>query len=68
MSQRVADGRQQNVAARLVRLWFQGEPDVVLLLAHVVAQDVQRLAVAVQRGRHVLAAPDSAPSRPPHST
>ena len=54
--ERVADGRQQDVAARLVRLGLQGEADVVALLADVAAEDVQALLVPVERGGDVLAA------------
>src|SRR4051794_34365127 len=38
--ERVPDGRQQDVAARLVRLRLDGEPEVVALLEHVVTQHV----------------------------
>ena len=54
--ERVADGGQQDVAARLVRLGLEGEPDVVALVAHVGAEQVQALLVAVERGGDVLAA------------
>jgi hypothetical protein len=52
--QRVADRRQQDVAARLVGLGLDREPDAVALLGHVLAEQVQALLVAVQRGPHVL--------------
>ncbi len=52
--QRMADGRQEDVAARLVRLRLEGEADVVAAVEGVAAQRVERLAVAVQRGADVL--------------
>ena len=50
----VPDGRQQDVAARLVRLRLDGEPQVVALVGDVLGQQVDALAVAGQRGLHVL--------------
>ena len=52
--QRVPDGRQQDVAARLVGLGLDGEPQVVAAVEHEAAQQVHRLAVAVERGPDVL--------------
>ena len=52
--QRVADGRQQDVAARLVGLGLDREPQVVALVDDVLAEEVERLLVAVERGRDVL--------------
>ena len=46
--QRVPDGRQQDVAARLVRLRLDREPDVVALVGDVAGEQVHRLAVAVR--------------------
>ena len=40
----VPDRRQEDVAARLVRLGLEREPQVVPLRRHVVAQEVQRVA------------------------
>ena len=51
---RVADRRQQDVTARLVRLRLQREPDFVALLAHIRAEDVHRLLVAVECGADIL--------------
>ena len=62
------DGRQQDVAARLVRLRLDREAEVVALLPDVGAEQVHRLLVPVERRVHVLRATDSAPSRPPQST
>ncbi len=50
----VADGGEQDVAARLVRLGLEGEPEVVALLEDVVAEDVEGLLVAVEGGPDVL--------------
>jgi hypothetical protein len=52
--QRVPHRGQQDVAARLVRLRLDREPDVVALVAHVGAEQVQALGVPVQRGPDVL--------------
>jgi len=52
--QRVPDGGQQDVAARLIRLRLDREPDVVALVAHVRAEQVQAFGVPVQRGPDVL--------------
>ena len=51
---RVAEGRQQDVAARLVRLRLDGEADVVALVGDVVAEQVDGLAVALERRADVL--------------
>jgi hypothetical protein len=66
--QRVADGRQQDVPARLVRLGLDGEPDAVALLEHVAGQRVDRLAVSIQRGADVLRPVVLSPSRPPQNS
>lgn len=55
--QRVADGRQQDVAARLVRLGLDGEPDVVALVDHIGGQQVHALLVTAERGPDVLGGP-----------
>ena len=47
--ERVADGRQQDVAAGLVRLGLDGEAQVVALVGDVLAEQVHGLAVAVER-------------------
>ena len=52
--QRVADGRQEDVAARLVGLGLHREAQVVALVEHVVAEHVDRLAVALERVARVL--------------
>jgi hypothetical protein len=52
--QRVPDGRQEDVAARLVGLRLEGEAQLVALRDDVVAQHVDRLAVAVERVARVL--------------
>ena len=52
--QRVPDGRQQDVAARLVRLRLDREPDVVALVEDVPRQQVQALGVPVERHPHVF--------------
>ncbi len=52
--QRVADGRQEDVPARLVGLGLHREAQVVAVVEHVVAEDVDRLAVALQRVARVL--------------
>ncbi len=49
-------GRQQDVAAGLVRLRLDGEADAVALLDHVGGEQVEALAVAVERGLDVLGA------------
>ncbi len=51
-----ADGRQVDVAARLVGLGLQRELQVVLLVAHVVAEEVERVAEALQASSGFLAA------------
>ena len=50
----VPDGRQEDVAARLVRLRLQRELQVVLLRAHVLAQEVDRVAEPLDRFLRVL--------------
>src|SRR6266508_4043786 len=52
--QTVADGRQEDVAARLVGLGLEGEAQLVALPQDVLAEEVDRLLVAVERGAHVL--------------
>ena len=52
--QRVTDRGQQDVAARLVGLGLDREADVVALVGDVVAEEVDGLAVALQRGAHIL--------------
>ncbi len=52
--QGVADGRQQDVAARLVRLRLDREADRVVLLGDVLAEQVKGLLQAVERDPHVL--------------
>ncbi len=54
--QRVTDGRQQDVAARFIGLRLDGEPQRVLLVKDVLAEQVERLAIAFERGPHVLGA------------
>ena len=56
--QRVPDGRQEDVAARLVRLRLDRERHVVALLDHVLVEHVDRLAVALERVARVLGAAD----------
>ena len=53
--QRVADGRQQDVTARLVRLRFESEAHGVTLVTDVGAHEVQGLDHPVQRCADVLA-------------
>jgi hypothetical protein len=52
--QRVPRGRQQDVAARLVRLRLDGEPDLVTAIKDVLAQHVEGFLAAVQRRAHIL--------------
>ena len=54
--QGVADGRQQDVAARLVRLGLDRELQVVALLDDVLAEQVEGLLHAVEGDAHVLGA------------
>ena len=49
--ERVTDRRQQDVAARLVRLRLEREAHVVAAVAHVRAADVDGFLVAVERAR-----------------
>ena len=67
--QGVADGRQEDVAARLVRLGLQREAHRVALSMTYLAEEVDRLAVAVERVGTVSWPPStSTPSRPPQKT
>ena len=67
--QRVADRRQQDVAARLVGLGLDREPQVVALVGDVLAEEVEGLLVAVERDRRrPWRRRYSAPSRPPQQT
>ncbi len=52
--QRVADRRQEDVAAGLVRLRLDREPQLVALFDGVVGEDVDRLPVALERVARVL--------------
>jgi hypothetical protein len=52
--QRVAERGQQDVAARLVRLGLDGEPDVISLLYDIRTKDVQPFRIPRQRGADVL--------------
>lgn len=52
--QGVADGREQDVAARLVRLGLDGELQVVALGGHVLAEEVEGLLHAVEGHPYVL--------------
>ena len=52
--ERVAERRQQDVAARLVGLRLDREADVVALVGDVVAEQVHGLAVALERLADVL--------------
>jgi hypothetical protein len=61
----VPDRRQQDVAARLVRLRLDREADVVALADDVVAEEVDGLAVALQRLADVLRGVVLGASRPP---
>ena len=56
--QHAADGRQIQVAARLVRLRLDGELDVVALAEDVFAQEVERLAEPLGRLDRILAGVD----------
>ena len=63
----VAHRRQQDVAARLVGLGLEREAQRVPLLAHVLAREVHRFGVAVERGARVHRRVDLAPLTPtPH--
>ena len=66
--QRVPDGGQQDVAARLVRLGLEGESQVVAAFDAVLGEEVERLAVAVERGADVFGDVDLRPlaSAPEH--
>ncbi len=50
----VADGRQEDVAPRLVGLRLQGEADPVAAVLDVLGEGVDRLSVTVERGAQVL--------------
>ena len=52
--QGVADGRQEDVAAGLVGLGLEREADAVAPVLHVAGEEVDRLAVAVERRPDVL--------------
>ena len=52
--ERMADRRQQDVAARLVRLGLDRDAHGVALVEDVPPEDVERLLVAIERGAHVL--------------
>ena len=52
--QRVADRRQEDVAARLVGLGLHREPQRVVLVDDVVREHVDRLAVALERVARIL--------------
>jgi hypothetical protein len=54
--ERVPDRRQQDVAARLVRLGLQREPQSEVVVDDVLRERVHALAVAVEGGPHVLGA------------
>jgi hypothetical protein len=54
----VADGRQEDVAARLVRLGLQREAQAVAAGLGVLGERVQALAVALERRLHVLGGGD----------
>ena len=66
--QRVPGGRQQDVAARLVRLGLDREPQRVSVVNDVLGQHVERFLVPLERGPHVLAAPRlrAFPAAPAH--
>ena len=53
-AERVADRRQQDVAARLVRLGLECEADAISAVDDVLRERVEALAVAVEGGTHVL--------------
>ncbi|GAJ84903.1 hypothetical protein NBRGN_080_00270 [Nocardia brasiliensis NBRC 14402] len=52
--QRTPDGRQQDIAARLIRFRLDREPQIVAALAHESGQHIQAFAVTVQCGAHIL--------------
>ena len=66
--ERVADGRQQDVAAWLVRLRLEREPDLIAAIDDVLSERVEALAVPVERRGTSFAASVSDPSRPPQNT
>src|SRR5207302_4877309 len=49
-SEHVSGGREEHVAARLVRLRLEREPEVVALRPHVLAQEIDGVAVPAERG------------------
>ena len=53
-SEHVSGGREEHVAARLVGLRLEREPEVVALRAHVLAQEVDGVAVPAERGAGIL--------------
>src|SRR5579859_4431493 len=55
--QGVPDGGQQDVAARLVRLGLDGEPQVVPVVQDILGEYVEGFLVPVQRGPDVLGGP-----------
>ena len=55
-AERMPDGRQQDVAAGLVRLGLERDLDVVALVLDVAGDGVDALAVAVERGVQILGA------------
>ena len=52
--ERVPDGRQQDVAARLVGLGLDGKTQVVVLLDDIAREDVERFLVAIECGTDIL--------------
>src|SRR5690625_949236 len=52
--QRMPHGGKEDIAARLVRFGFNGKPDVVTGIDDVLAQQVYRFPVTIQRGADVL--------------
>src|SRR5215213_11733893 len=51
---RMADGGQEDIAARLIRLRFQRKLEIVALIAYIVAQKVERLAKALHTFERIL--------------
>ena len=66
--ERVTDGGQEDVAAQLVRLRLDPEAHVVAAVDHVLATEIDGLAVALERGTGGLGEIASTPSRPPQNT
>src|ERR1019366_147963 len=52
--QRVSDGGEKDVPARLVGLGLDGEPQLVAVVDDIPGEEVERLLVAVQSGADVL--------------